>query len=69
MPNALNCIDPAAKTVVGLKSMQHFRAAFEPIAGKVIVCDSGALCTTFYDRLPYQNVPRPIYPLDREMAR
>lgn len=62
-------IDPAAKTVVGLKSMQHFRAAFEPIAGKVIVCDSGALCTTYYDRLPYRNVPRPIYPLDREMAR
>lgn len=62
-------IDPAAKTVVGLKSMQHFRAAFEPIAGKVIVCDSGALCTTYYDRLPYRNVPRPIYPLDREMTR
>jgi microcystin degradation protein MlrC len=62
-------IDPAQKAVVGLKSMQHFRAAFEPIAGKVIVCDSGALCTTHYDRLPYQNVPRPIYPLDRGMAR
>lgn len=62
-------IDPAAKTVVGLKSMQHFRAAFEPIAGKVIVCDSGALCTTYYDRLPYRHVPRPIYPLDKQMAR
>lgn len=62
-------IDPAAKTVVGLKSMQHFRAAFEPIAGKVIVCDSGALCTTHLDRLPYRNVPRPIYPLDRQMTR
>jgi microcystin degradation protein MlrC len=62
-------IDPAKKTVVGLKSMQHFRAAFEPIAGKVIVCDSGALCTTYYDRLPYRNVPRPIYPLDKQMAR
>jgi microcystin degradation protein MlrC len=62
-------IDPAAKTVVGLKSMQHFRAAFEPIAGKVIVCDSGALCTTYLDRLPYRNVPRPIYPLDRQMTK
>ncbi|TDQ83000.1 microcystin degradation protein MlrC [Dongia mobilis] len=62
-------IDPAAKTVVGLKSMQHFRAAFEPIAGQVIVCDSGALCTTYLDRLPYRNVSRPIYPLDRQMAR
>jgi microcystin degradation protein MlrC len=62
-------IDPAAKTVVGLKSMQHFRAAFEPIAGKVIVCDSGALCTTHLEKLPYRNVPRPIFPLDRDMSR
>jgi microcystin degradation protein MlrC len=61
-------IDPAAKTVVGLKSMQHFRAAFEPIAGQVIVCDSGALCTTHLDRLPYRHVPRPIFPLDRDLA-
>jgi len=57
-------IDPERKRVVALKSMHHFRAAFEPIAGKVIVCDSGALCTLAYERLPYQNVPRPIFPLD-----
>lgn len=61
-------IDPAAKTVVGLKSMQHFRAAFEPIAGKVIVCDSGALTTPNWEILPYRNVPRPIFPLDRDMG-
>ncbi|AZO68056.1 M81 family metallopeptidase [Mesorhizobium sp. M6A.T.Cr.TU.016.01.1.1] len=60
-------IDPASHRVVGLKSMQHFRAAFEPIAGKVIVCDSGALCTMDYARMPYGNVPRPIFPLDRDM--
>jgi len=58
-------IDPLGKRVVALKSMQHFRAAFEPIAGQVIVCDSGALCTPRYDRLPYRNVPRPIFPLDQ----
>ena len=57
-------IDPQKKNVVALKSMQHFRAAFEPIAGQVIVCDSGALCTPRYNRLPYRNVPRPIFPLD-----
>ena len=57
-------IDPQNKHVVALKSMQHFRAAFEPIAGQVIVCDSGALCTPSYNRLPYRNVPRPIFPLD-----
>ncbi|WP_377839112.1 M81 family metallopeptidase [Bosea sp. UC22_33] len=58
-------IDPAAKRVVGLKSMQHFRAAFEPIAGKVIVCDSGALCTPDLSKLPYRRVRRPLYPLDK----
>lgn len=59
-------IEPAAKRVVGLKSMQHFRAAFEPIAGKVIVCDSGALCTPDLTKLPYQAVRRPVFPLDRD---
>jgi microcystin degradation protein MlrC len=62
-------IDPAAKRVVGLKSMQHFRAAFEPIASKVVVCDSGALCTLDYGRLPFTKIPRPIFPLDRGMVR
>ncbi len=58
-------IDPQNKHVVALKSMQHFRAAFEPISGEIIICDSGALCTPRYDRLPYRNVPRPIFPLDQ----
>jgi len=61
-------IDPAAKRVVALKSMQHFRAAFAPISGEIIVCDSGALCTLQLDKLPYRNVPRPIFPLDRDMS-
>ena len=57
-------IDPAKKAVVALKSMQHFRAAFGPIAGRIVVCDSGALCTLDYASLGYRNVPRPIFPLD-----
>jgi microcystin degradation protein MlrC len=61
-------IEPERARVIALKSMQHFRAAFEPIAGQVIVCDSGALCTLHYDRLPYLNVPRPIFPLDPDAA-
>ncbi|PZQ94587.1 MAG: microcystin degradation protein MlrC [Cereibacter sphaeroides] len=57
-------IDPTKRKVLALKSMQHFRAAFEPIAGKVIVCDSGALSTPKMSRRPYRNVKRPIWPLD-----
>ena len=57
-------IDPSNKSIVALKSMQHFRAAFTPIAGRIIVCDSGALCTLNYASLGYENVPRPTFPLD-----
>ena len=60
-------IMPAEKAVVALKSMQHFRAAFEPIADRVIVCDSGALSTPRYERRSYVKAPRPIFPLDRDV--
>src|SRR5690606_24537935 len=53
-------IEPTARRVLALKSMQHFRAAFEPIAGKVIVCDAGALATPRAERRPYSQVPRPL---------
>ena len=57
-------IDPQQLNVVALRSMQHFRAAFTPIAGRIVICDSGALCTVNYSAMPYQHVPRPVYPLD-----
>jgi microcystin degradation protein MlrC len=60
-------IHPEQKRVVVLKSMQHFRAAFEPIAGEIMVCDSGALCTLDYAQLPFTQVPRPLFPLDRDL--
>ncbi|MDO9525964.1 MAG: MlrC C-terminal domain-containing protein, partial [Gemmobacter sp.] len=57
-------ITPEACTVLGLKSQQHFRAAFEPIASKVIVCDCGALATPNYAKRRYEKVRRPVWPLD-----
>jgi microcystin degradation protein MlrC len=62
-------IEPTARRVLVLKSMQHFRAAFEPIAGKVIVCDAGALATPRAERRPYSQVPRPLWPLDKDFER
>lgn len=59
-----NGIDPTTKKTVALKSMQHFRAAFEPIASSIILADSGALCSPDYMRLSYRNLRRPIHPLD-----
>lgn len=60
-------IDPEKKRIVALKSMQHFRAAFEPVADRVIVCDSGALCTLDYALLPFSHVPRPLFPFDQDI--
>ncbi len=62
-------IEPTARRVLALKSMQHFRAAFEPIAGKVIVCDAGALATPRAERRPYVRAPRPLWPLDKDFER
>jgi microcystin degradation protein MlrC len=57
-------IEPTNYRVIALKSQQHFRAAFEPIAGRIIICDSGALCSPDVRQLPFKFVPRPIFPLD-----
>ena len=60
-------IDPQAHRVVALKSAQHFRAAFEPLAGEVIVCDSGALCGPDCTTRRYLRAPRPVFPLDADI--
>lgn len=59
-------IEPSRQRFLVVKSMQHFRAAFEPIAGKVIVCDTGALATPQAHLRPYVRVRRPVWPLDRD---
>jgi microcystin degradation protein MlrC len=57
-------IDPARYPTVCVKSMQHFRAAYEPIAREVILVDTGALCSPAYIPENYHRVRRPIWPLD-----
>ncbi|MFP3979009.1 M81 family metallopeptidase [Marinobacter sp. KMM 10035] len=58
--------DPAAKRVVALKSTQHFRAAYEPIANSIYLVDSGGLTSPELSRLIFCRIPRPIHPLDAE---
>ncbi|MCC7275144.1 MAG: M81 family metallopeptidase [Alphaproteobacteria bacterium] len=57
-------IDPTRKATVAVKSMHHFRAAFQPISREVVVVDSGSLCSENFAALPYRNVRRPVWPLD-----
>jgi microcystin degradation protein MlrC len=57
-------IDPLARNVLVVKSSQHFRAAFEPIAREVMLVDAGGLCSTDASRFTYAKLRRPIWPLD-----
>jgi microcystin degradation protein MlrC len=57
-------IEPTSKTTIGLKSRNHFRAAYEPIAREVVLVDAGGIASMRLAELPYKNIPRPIWPLD-----
>ena len=57
-------IELATKRYIGVKSTNHFHAAFAPIATEVLYCDGGgpsALDTTKY---PYRKITRPMWPHD-----
>ena len=57
-------IDPAWKKYVVLKSRIHYRAGFAPIAKHTITCDGHGVTTSDNSLLTFENVRRPIYPLD-----
>ncbi|MBI1777559.1 MAG: M81 family metallopeptidase [Proteobacteria bacterium] len=57
-------IDVMAKQVVSVKSMNHFRAGFAPIARGIVYAAAPGCIDVHYRRLPYKNVRRPIWPLD-----
>jgi microcystin degradation protein MlrC len=57
-------IDPRTKSVVVVKSVQHFRAAYAPIAREIVLVDSGGICSPDITRLKFTKLRRPIWPLD-----
>ena len=60
-------IDPRKKKVLVLKSSNHFRAAYEPIAERILhIHSDGLLQRADYAKIPYRRVQRPIWPLDEE---
>jgi microcystin degradation protein MlrC len=70
------CTDPAILEHFGIdigklrgfivKSRGHFRAGFEEFfrGGQILEVDAPGLATQGLHRLPYRNIPRPMYPLD-----
>jgi microcystin degradation protein MlrC len=59
----LGC-DPATRKLVGVKSAQHFRAAFAPIAKEIIMVEVPGVVARDLSSLPYSKIKRPKWPLD-----
>ncbi len=58
-------IEPTERAVLAVKSSQHFRAAYAPIASEIIVVDEGGgVMSNDLRKLPFTRVPRPVFPLD-----
>jgi microcystin degradation protein MlrC len=58
-------IEPKDRAVLIVKSMQHFRAAYAPIASDIVVVDEGdGITSSDIKRLKFDKVARPVYPLD-----
>jgi microcystin degradation protein MlrC len=60
---------PTVRSLV-VKSRGHFRAAFDLLFpdDRIVEVDVPGLTTPILTRVPYRNVPRPIFPLDPEMT-
>lgn len=57
-------IDVMKKKYVALKSSNHFRAGFEPIAGTIITADPPGLTTHHVEIFPRQRSSVPLWPID-----
>ncbi|MCS7257659.1 MAG: M81 family metallopeptidase [Thermomicrobium sp.] len=57
-------IEPTEQRVVALKGKGHFRAAFEPIAERIVLVEGPGITGSDLNRLPFRNIRRPIWPLD-----
>ncbi|NSX13190.1 M81 family metallopeptidase [Cupriavidus taiwanensis] len=57
-------IDLSRRKYILIKSRQHFRAGFEPIASEIVLVAGPGVCSSDYSQFPFRNLRRPIYPLD-----
>jgi microcystin degradation protein MlrC len=57
-------IEPTERKVIGLKGKGHFRAAFEPIASRVVLVEGPGITGADLGRLEFTKLRRPIWPID-----
>ena len=69
-PNLYRCADlePGNYKIVGIKSPGSFRPNFASISTTVLHLDMAGAATPHLPSLPWQNVGRPLFPLDDDAA-
>lgn len=63
---SLHGIDVRRSKIVGLKSTNHWRAGFEGVVTSDFLADSPGLMSQDVSRFKYEQVPRPVWPLNEE---
>lgn len=61
-------LDVLAAKYILIKSRQHFRATFESIARHIILAAGPGVCSSDYSHFDFQNLKRPIFPIDMNMT-
>lgn len=64
----LHGIDPREEKVIVLKSAVHFRGAYEPIAGKIMLLSYPGVCILSPQKELIARCQRPVYPLDEDLV-
>ena len=59
-------IDPARQRIIVVKAAVRWRGGFGPIAAHAVYADTPGLGSVDLRRFPYENIRRPIFPLDPE---
>jgi microcystin degradation protein MlrC len=61
-------IDVARKSLVVVKSSQHFRAAFDRVSVATVYCNTPGSLNSDLTGVPYCHLARPIWPLDADAS-
>ncbi len=57
-------VNLSGKRIIVVKSMQHFHAAFAPLAKRIIYMGSPGTASRNFKSLRYYHMPRPMWPFD-----
>ena len=58
-------VEPSEQRIIVCKGAIAHRAAYAPIAERMIEVETPGSCSGDVRRFPYQNIRRPLFPIDR----